>query len=105
MLVKIVNDYMRSQWINYKVDVGFYAAKEELLRSATIMFCEPGTTTPKYVFKDSELTIPYPLPVIADSHGDFDKMYLNGDYSLTISNRDKDHIAMTTTNDDFNIEA
>lgn len=105
MLKKLVNDYIHDQWVNYRIDIGFYAAKEKLLYCGRIMFCEPGTTTPKCVFKDKELETPFPLPVIADVNGDFGRMYLNGDYSLTVSNNDGEYLAIVTTQPGFDIEA
>ena len=98
ILKELINNYMHSQWVNYRRDIGFFAAKEELLSCAEIMFYEPRTTTPKYVFSDESLEIPFPLPVIACSDGDFVRMYLDGDYSLTVSNHMGDDLIMVTTN-------
>jgi hypothetical protein len=105
MLKKLVNGYMRDQWVNHQRDIGFYAAKAELLSLGGIMFCEPGTTTPKYVYQDEELENMYPLPVMADVNGDFGKMHLDGGYSLTVSNYKGESLLITTTRPDFDIDA
>ena len=105
MLKQLVNSYMRDQWVNKRRDIGFYAAKEELLRCGEIMFCEPGTYNAKYVFKDEQLEIPYPLPVIADSSGDFGKMYFDGEYSIIVRNKHSVNLLMVTTSDGFDIDA
>jgi len=90
---------MKSQWCNYRRDIGFHAAKEELLGSGKIMFCEPGSTTPKYVFTDEELEVPFPLPVIADSFGEFPEMHFNGFYSITVSDRQGNLLTLCTPHD------
>ncbi len=105
MLKQLVNDYMKGQWVNNRRDIGFHSAKEELLGNGTLMFFEPGTTTPKNVYSDVHLDIPMPNPVVADCSGDFEKLYLAGDYSITASKMNGEYIAMITTNPDFNIES
>jgi hypothetical protein len=105
MLNKIVNEYMKSQWVNCRRDIGFYAAREELLGGGKIRFCEPGTTTPKAVFSDTGLTISHHNPVMADVCGDFGEMHLDGDYSLTVEDKNGEYIAIHTTRSGFDIYA
>jgi hypothetical protein len=105
MLKKLVDSYMHDEWVNYKRDIGFHAAKEELLSYASIMFCEIGTHTPKNVFQDEDLEVNHPLSVMADVNGDFPDIYLDGDYSLELYGGDGACLLMVTTQSDFDITA
>lgn len=107
MLRRIVEDYMKSEWVKYGRDVGFYKARSESIGASRITFCEPGTTTPKAVYSDKELTMPMFNPVIADSDGVYPQIYLNGGYSLTLEHRDGDgdYLVIMTTREGFDLYA
>ena len=105
MLKKLIDNFMNDQWINSKRDIGFCAAKEELLSNATIMFREAGTFTPKNVFQDQDGLVCWPNPVMADNTGNFPDIYLEGDYSLEVYDKKGVCLVMETTRPDFDITA
>jgi len=56
------------------------------LPGALLYFYENGTSTPKVVFQDIELTIPHAHPVVADSAGNFAPIFLAGTYRAELKN-------------------
>lgn len=64
---------------------------------AKAYFYITGTSTPKPVYSDDELTIPITQPIIADSAGVFQVIYLaaEGEYKLTLTRSD-DTLLYTT---------
>ncbi len=53
--------------------------------SAELFFYTVGTTTLKTVYKDIPLTVAHTNPVVADSSGRFDNIYLNGAYKIKLA--------------------
>lgn len=93
---------MESEWRNNRRDIGYYRAREELLGQGSIMFFEPNTTTPKYVFNE-DIGFVLPNPVVADYSGDFGEIGLNGDYSIVVRNNAGDVLLSCTTSEGFDL--
>ena len=74
---KLISDYIRDQWNNFKRALNAPQATEELLCGATIAFYEPGSTVPMASYADPELQLQNPHPVMADSRGNFNPIYLD----------------------------
>lgn len=60
-----------------------------------LFFYEPGTTTEKTVYQDKALTTPHANPVVADSAGRFDPIYMDGTYKVVL--KDADDVTIDTT--------
>ena len=56
------------------------------LNGGQLFFYEPGTTTLKTVYQDLELTTAHANPVVADSAGRWDPIYLDGSYKVVLKN-------------------
>lgn len=87
ILKSLVEQYMKDQWYNYRKSLNFYEAREELLSGATIHFYKPSTTYPTDTWKDEEKTTWNCNPVMADSHGEFPPICLDGDYKIEVQDR------------------
>lgn len=57
------------------------------LDGAKLQFDIVGEVTPKDTFSDEALTTPNTNPVIADAAATFGNIFLNGDYDVTLSNK------------------
>ena len=67
---------MATYWI-YPIDRVFQD-NGDLAPGAEAYIDEPGTETPKTVYKDSALTIAHPRPIVADAFGVFPAVYIDG---------------------------
>jgi hypothetical protein len=61
---------------------------------AKLYFFEPGTTTPKTTYKEQSESTPHTHPVVADSTGRFDAIFLTGTYKVVL--KDKNDVTIWT---------
>ena len=59
-------------WVQYQ------NGSSQVFAGAKLTFYKTGTTTKQDVYTDNSLTIPHTNPVVADSAGYFDTIYLDG---------------------------
>lgn len=76
-LTKVVTDYIRDQWVNFRRALNEPQAREELLQGARMYFFKAGTTTAVNSYMDSDFAIPHSHPVIANSAGEFPLIWLD----------------------------
>lgn len=62
---------------------------------AKARFFDTGTTTPKTVYSDTDLTTPVAVPLVADSNGVFAPVYFSGS-SVKVTVTDADDVALYT---------
>ena len=71
--------FPKQQWVN---------ANGNPLNGGKLYFYESGTTTPKDTYSDEALTTPNTNPVVADSAGVFPDIWMDGTYTVKLTDAD-----------------
>lgn len=94
ILKDLVESYQESEFINYSRDIGFFAARRELLCNGLIFFYESETDYPKNVTDKDCISIPT-NPLVGDSEGRFSEVDGEGVYRIKIESQNGNPLLIT----------
>jgi hypothetical protein len=104
---RYIKQYIRDQWVNYRKALNEPQAREKTLAGAKLYFYEKETTVPKYVYSDEGCNIPFPHPVIADSSGEFQPIYLEtmaeDQYEVVLKTQHDESLIQCSTHEGFEV--
>ena len=79
-----VHVYMESQWVNKGIDIGFYAARQELLCNATAFFYETESTTPISTYTSDHQLIAHCNPVMSSYSAVFPDIFIDQPFRIEL---------------------
>lgn len=97
ILKPLIKNYIKDQYQNYGRFLYFCEGQKELLSGGEIYFYSKDSFIPLSIWTDNQKKIDHCNPVIANAIGEFPLIYLDGDYTVKVHNKDEKPLLIINT--------